>query len=198
MYCRLWPHMFKWNSPTEWLLHSSIFRFMSLEVCHKYAQIKDIKPYDKLFKPGRLHNEVINSFLFNLTKKHTVVLFLWFYWGYIDHHGKSLRNMWKNEDLTKKYLVLIPFNPTNSHWKLICINLSEATVSVLDPMVRPCQDQDALDVARTILQKKFGIHKFLIKKMLQYSLQRDCINCGVFVCCFAEQIVKGKNLLRVC
>ena len=100
----------------------------------------------------------------------------------------------ENEDLTKKSLVLIPFNPTNSHWKLMSINLSEATVSVLDQMVRQCQDQDALDVARTILQKKFGIHKFLIKKV-QYSLQRDCVSCGAFVCYFAEQIVEGKKII---
>ena len=63
-------------------------------------------------------------------------------------------------------------------------------------MVRQCQDQDALNVARTILQKKFGIHKFLFKKM-QYLLKRDCIGCGVFVCYFAEQIMKGKKLLLV-
>ena len=41
---------------------------MSLEVCHTYAQMKDIKSNDKLFKPGWLHDEIINSFLFNLSK----------------------------------------------------------------------------------------------------------------------------------
>ena len=66
---------------------------MSLEVCHIYAQMKDIKSYDKLFRPGWFHDEIINSFLFNLTKEHSEVLF---------HHGKSLRKMWKNEDITKK------------------------------------------------------------------------------------------------
>ena len=152
-----------------------------------------IKSYDKLFKPGWLHDEIINSLLFNLTKKHTEVLFCGSTEAMLIHHGKSFRNMWKNEDLTKKSLVLIHFNPTSLHLKLICINLSEVTVSVLDPMVRRCQDQDALDVARTVLQKKFGIHKFLTKKM-QYSLQRDSISCGVFVCYFAEQIVKRQKV----
>ena len=154
--------------------------------------MKDIKSYDKLFKPGWLHDEIISSFLFNLTKKHSEVLSCGSTEAMLIHHGKSLRKMWKNEDLTKKSLVLIPFNPTNSHWKLISINISEAIVSVLDPVVRHCQDQDALDVARTILQKIFGIHKFLIKK-IQYSLQRDCISCDVFVCYCVEQIVKGKK-----
>ena len=63
-------------------------------------------------------------------------------------------------------------------------------------MVRQCQYQDTVDVARTILQKKLGIHEFLIKKM-QYLLQRHCISCGVFVYYFAEQIVKCKKLLLV-
>ena len=111
---------------------------LSLEVCHIYAQMKDIKSYDKLFNPGWLHDEIINSLLFNLTKEHTEVLFCGSTEAMLIHHGKSFRKMWKNEDLTKKSLVLIPFNPTNSHWKLICINLSDATVSVLDPMVRQC------------------------------------------------------------
>ena len=112
------------------------------------------------------------------------------------HHGKSFRKTWKNEDLAKKYLVLIPFNITNSHWKLTSINLSEATVSVLDPIVRQFQDQDALDIARAILLKKFEIHKFLINN-IQYSLQRDCISCSVLICYFAEQIVNSKKLFLV-
>ena len=61
-------------------------------------------------------------------------------------------------------------NSTNLHWKLISITLSEATVSFLDLMVRQCQGEDVLDPATTILQKNFGIYKFLIIKR-QYSLQ---------------------------
>ena len=48
---------------------------MSLEVCHTYAQMKDIKSYDKLFKPGWHYNDFINSFLYNFTKEHSEVLF---------------------------------------------------------------------------------------------------------------------------
>ena len=48
---------------------------MSLEVCPTYAKIKDNKSFDKLFKPGWLHEEVINSLYFNLTIKHTEALF---------------------------------------------------------------------------------------------------------------------------
>ena len=125
---------------------------ISLEVYHTYAQMKDIKSYDELFKPGWLHDVITNSFLFNLTKEYLKVLFCDSTEVRLIHHEK----MWKNEDLTKKSLLLIPFNPTNFHWKLISINLSEATVSVLNPMVKQCQDQDALDVGRTILQKSLG------------------------------------------
>ena len=91
----------------------------SLEVCHTYAQMKDIKSYDKLFKPGLLHDEIINFFLFNLIKEDTEVLFCGSTEAMLIHHAKSFRKMWKNEDLMEKSLVLIPFNPTNSHWKLI-------------------------------------------------------------------------------
>ena len=66
---------------------------MSLEVCHTYAQMKDIKSYDKLFKPGWLHDEIINSFLFNLTEEHTEVLFCGSTEPMLIHHGKSFRKM---------------------------------------------------------------------------------------------------------
>ena len=85
---------------------------------------------------GRLHDKIINYFLFNLTKEHSEVHFCGSTEAILIHHRTSFRKMWKNEDLTKKSLVLILFNPTNSHWKLISTNLSEATVSVLDPMSR--------------------------------------------------------------
>ena len=84
----------------------------SLEVCRTYAQMKDIiKSYDKLFKPGLLHDEIIDSFLLTLLKN------IQNNCGSIEamliRHGKSFRKMWKNEDLTKKSSVLIPFNTTN-------------------------------------------------------------------------------------
>ena len=74
--------------------------------------MKDIiKSYDKLFKPGLLHDEIIDSFLLTLLKNIQNMC------GSIEamliRHGKSFRKMWKNEDLTKKSSVLIPFNTTN-------------------------------------------------------------------------------------
>ena len=66
---------------------------MSLEVCNTYAQMKDIKSYDKLFKPGSLHDKIINSFPYNLTKEHTEVLFCGSTEAMLIHHGKSFRKM---------------------------------------------------------------------------------------------------------
>ena len=76
---------------------------MSLEVCHTYAQMKDIKSYDKLFESGWLHDEIISSFLFNVTKEHSEVLFCGSTEALLIHHEKSFRKMLKNEDLTKKF-----------------------------------------------------------------------------------------------
>ena len=70
-----------------------IFRLMSLEDCHTYAQMKDIKSHDKLFKPGWLHDEILNSFLFNLTKEHSSVLFCGSTEAMLIHRGKSFRKM---------------------------------------------------------------------------------------------------------
>ena len=63
---------------------------MSLEVSHTYTQMKDIKSYDKLGWP---HDEIINSFLFNLTKEHSEVLFYGSTEAALIHHEKSFRKM---------------------------------------------------------------------------------------------------------
>ena len=64
-----------------------------LEVCHTYAQMMDIKSYDKLFKPGWHHNEMLNFFLFSLTKEHSKVLFCGSTEATFIYHGKSFRKM---------------------------------------------------------------------------------------------------------
>ena len=46
----------------------------------------------------------------------------------------------------------------------MCINLSKATVSVLDPMVRQYQDQDDLDVQGQFYRKNLGPINFLLKR----------------------------------
>ena len=52
--------------------------------------MKDIKSYDKLGWP---HDEIINSFLFNLTKEHSEVLFYGSTEAALIHHEKSFRKM---------------------------------------------------------------------------------------------------------
>ena len=64
---------------------------MSLEACHTYAQLKDVKSYDKLFKPGWLHDEIINSFFLILLKNIHGCFFCGSTEAMSIHHGKPFR-----------------------------------------------------------------------------------------------------------
>ena len=55
--------------------------------------MKDVKSYDKLFIPGWIHDEIISSFLFNLTKEHSEVLLCGSTEVILIHHGKYFRKM---------------------------------------------------------------------------------------------------------
>ena len=84
---------------------------MSLEVCHTYAQMKDIKSYDKLFKPGWLHDEIIHSFLFNLTKNIQRCFFCGSTEAMLIHHAvcnfQSMKSPVELNDLLSKFFCYI-------------------------------------------------------------------------------------------
>ena len=115
------------------------------------------------------------------------------------HLGNSFRKLWKNQDFSSISLVLIPFNPTNSHWILIVINIERKTIAVLDPLVTDTvwtgtSTCKGFQVGMDIMKLKFNIDFQDVKKVnIKHHKQPDGISCGVLVCFYAEQIIKGSK-----
>ena len=88
---------------------------LSLGTAHTTSQLANIRKYDKHFKTGLLHDEVINSFLHVLTSNRTEFLLCESSAALVISEGKSFRKLWKDEELSSKSCVFIPFNPNNCH-----------------------------------------------------------------------------------
>ena len=50
--------------------------------------------------------------------------------------GKSFRKLWKDQDILRKSMIIIPFNPNNCSWILVVVSIKERTIAVMDPLVK--------------------------------------------------------------
>ena len=57
--------------------------------------------------------------------------------------GKSFRKLWKDQDISKKSMIIIPFNPNNYHRILVVLSIKERTIAVMDPLVKNIMWADA-------------------------------------------------------
>ena len=113
----------------------SYLSLKSLETHCSPSCISDIKKTDPYFQVGWLHDEIVDSYLFLLELKFSHVL----YCGSVEARaivaGKSMKSLWKNQQLFNKELVFVPYNPSGVHWLLIVLNLLQSTIMLLDPML---------------------------------------------------------------
>ena len=84
---------------------------------------------------GWLHDEIVDSYLFLLEIKFSHVL----YCGSVEARavavGRSMKFLWKKQQLFKKELVFVPYDPARVHWLLIVLNVLHGNIMLLDPML---------------------------------------------------------------
>ena len=174
---------------------------LSLETAHTTSQLVNVRKYDKHFKTGWLHDEVINSFLHVLTSNRTEFLLCESSVALVISEGKSFRKLWKDEELSSKSCVFIPFNPNNCHWLLIVWKIHRKEILVLDPLVADTNWSDksfqkVYRVDSIIMETKFGINK-ATKANVKHTKQAGSISCGVMICYYADQIINGNTLFKL-
>ena len=140
--------------------------------------------YCKSYQVGWLHDEVINSFMFRLTRHFTDTIYCASSEALLIANGKSFG---------KK--IFIPFNPNNLHWLLININIEKERSYLIHPMNKTIELYRDLAMVHSVVRRIF--HK-LKKAMtspieaIDHTLQRDSRSCGVYVCYYEEKIAKGE------
>ena len=101
---------------------------------------------------------------------------------------KSFRRLWKDQSISKKPIIIIPFDPNNCHWILVVVSIKERTIAVMDPLVKNTVWTDAsvrkgVDVGLEIMRLKFNVQvEDMTKINITNVKQNDAISCGVMVC----------------
>ena len=53
--------------------------------------------------------------------------------------------------------------------------------------------EQSIQIGKSIFERKFDIKETKVILNMNHILQRDAINCGVFVCFYGFQIMKGET-----
>ena len=91
---------------------------LSLETNLSDSDIYRIRCSFARFKKGWLHDEVINSYMYMLTQENGSNLHCGSTEAMIIVNNKDFSRLLFNQNLENIERVIIPFNPTNSHWIL--------------------------------------------------------------------------------
>ena len=122
---------------------------------------------------GWLHDEVINSFTFRLTKDFTDTMYCASseaFEALLIAYGKLFGRLWKN--IVKK--IFIPFNPNNLHWVLIYINV-ERSVHISLIQNKTNELYRYLAMVHTVVRRIFHKFKKVMKSPIEaigHTLQR--------------------------
>ena len=166
-----------------------------LEVLHNQSQLTKIRDDDVNFCSGWLHDEIINSYLFQIQFQFKHVIYCGSTEVLLIYNGESFRKMWKRKSLSEKQFLFIPFNLSNRHWTLLFVNLKTKTMYILDPL-KQYTDADLVNkaaiVTNIILANKFGYSKGCRIGSMSHFLQKDAVSRAVLSCYYASQIVKGN------
>ena len=100
---------------------------LSLERTITASKLTRIKECDRNFKTGWLHNKIINSFFYQLTNRNEELLYCDSTAALVVSEGKSFRKLWKDQDISKKSMIIIPCNPNNCRWVLVVVSIKEKT-----------------------------------------------------------------------
>lgn len=146
------------------------------------------------FTKGWLHEDVIDAYLFHLCSGNDRVrplkcCFANFLKTRSD--SDSARKILSREISESVETLLIPTNITDIHWILIVLKPKLGEIHVYDPETKNCSQDYLAFIPRitTLVNDLYKIKRVWNIKIPPHAMQKDGINCGVFVCFYAKEIV---------
>lgn len=99
-------------------------------------------------------------------------------------------------------VLIMPTNTGGNHWVLPVANTNEETFTFLDPQGSKTQTRKSyfalfLNTMIGYYRKNeinFSVDGWKNLDPPKHAIQKDSVNCGVFVLMFAEDIIKGKKI----
>ena len=111
--------------------------------------------------------------------------------------GYADTRSWIHEDLREKEMIFVPILK-NDHFSLIYINTKEATVHYLDSIIGFRKTSKASKLMKQFIEKyyeeKGQTRTFRIRTWWQIPTQHNAVDCGVFICQYAERLARRAGL----
>ncbi|XP_035663612.1 uncharacterized protein LOC118407260 [Branchiostoma floridae] len=169
----------------------------SLETDLPIEEKEALNSHDGKFVTGWLYDSIIDSFFYLLENQHEKILCASCTLMTACLSGSSVRAVWQNVDITRKDFILIPWNSTGGHWVLIVVDVKKGVIMYLDPMETGFTKtaEEGCSIVTQLLHIKFPKGFNHLQVMLPNKTgQKDGRSCGVLVCFYGEQIVRGDSL----
>jgi hypothetical protein len=180
-------------------INLTILELKSLEEGLNTDAIAALQKCDKNFKSGWLYDVVIDAFILRLCQHHSNVLSVECVVVTALENLKSIPNIFEGVSLKDKTLIFFPHNIWLRHWTLIVVDIQAQELIYFNPIgYKPEKKEISLfsDIL-VLIQETFKIDTTSwLCKIIPHVLQSDSYSCGVFVCWYAQQIVRGESLLE--
>ena len=107
--------------------------------------------------------------------------------------GYERTRNWIKEDLTQKDIIFVPIHQL-SHWSLIAVDMKSLTISLYDSIIGSRRTTNAPKLVKKHIERycrELGKEStFTIQIKEDAPIQRDTVNCGVFLCQNAEKLAR--------
>ena len=178
-------------------LRRVVLRGDELEVLadhHLHVNRKDIR---SLYKQNYLNDTIVDEYLLMIKARNpeeVAVTNSYFYQKFDSlglEEGFAQTRDWLKEDLRKKETILIPICK-NDHWTLIHIDTKQRVVYYLDSIIGSRFKSPAPGLMKKFIEKyykeKGEVCKFRVKVRRDIPCQHNGVDCGAFLCAFAERL----------
>ena len=107
--------------------------------------------------------------------------------------GSNRTKNWIKSDLTKKDLILVPIHKLD-HWSLVYIDNHFKTVYYLDSIIGSRKTSGAPGMMKKYIEEYYRRKgeevTFKVKIRTDIPVQKNGVDCGVFVCQYAERVAR--------
>ena len=160
--------------------------------------------FRSLFDKNYLNDKIIDQYLLLIKTRNeqdptlpTVTVQSVFFHQKLDRLGMEQGMMdtekWVRDDIMQKDVFLIPIHKKD-HWSLVGVDIKERTIHYFDSIKGSRETAKAPTLIKTYLelycQKKGYSETFKIKRRQDVPLQTNGVDCGMFVCQYAERFAR--------
>ena len=111
--------------------------------------------------------------------------------------GMEETSRWMKDDIMSKDVFLIPIHKRD-HWSLVGVDIKTRTIHYFDSIKGSRSTAKAPGVIKTYLEKHCKdsgkVETFKIKRRQDVPLQTNGVDCGVFVCQYAERFARKAQM----